>query len=816
MVTALWFDAVFALKSLRRSPRFVAAALFSLGLGNALTVAAFGAINAVLLNPFPYREPGELCVVWGSTSWDVRSSIETAAFARWVSESRTIEDGELFQMNLLSFTLDGGETVRGTEIGPRIFSVLGVAPFLGRSFAGGRERESDRDAVVVSHAIWVSRFGTDPSIVGKTLRLNDGVYRVIGVMPPGFFFPEQHSDVWVLMDEKTPPHALVRLRPGATVEQAQAEVTRWSQTSETQVASSHRGRAGIFQLHAVITGHYRLALLTFLAAGIALLLIASANVSNLVLVRGHARAPDLAVSAALGATPYRMMRIVAAECLWLGVGGAAVGLAGGYGGLQGFRLLGLTEILRLDIATVDASLVFFSVCCSMISALIAALFSVIFAARADLRLLQSAGVGTRGTGGGQAQHLLITFETSLALVLLISAGLLAGSFFRLVRANWGFDPEQLVAIQVVRMHQRGGAQWEDLDRSVSARLSSVPGVEAVTMSYGIPILYSYRNESVGLQDRRAGSAKVWTVGMGYFAAMRIPLIRGREFGPQDGARTPRVTVVSKDLAERLWPGQDPIGRELTLMKFRQDILTKTLASKVPHLGQSTIDSPQSWEADGAPLRVIGEAGVVRAFGLDLVPTPTLYVDYRQDTHGSPQAFFVVRTIRNAALGVRPIRDAVSAAAGAEAVRRTVLVSELVQTSIGGRGTNKLLAVASVLVAGLGLLFATLGVFSVVSLVVAQRARESAVRMALGATPKQVLLGMLKRQMRPVLLGIGLGLASSVLATRPLESLLFGVKSMDPATVTAAIASLLLAACLGCVLPILRGLARDPADTLREQ
>ncbi len=814
---SLWIDASHALRRLRRSPRFVAAVLLSLGLGNALTIAAFAAINAVVLRPFPYHASENLCVVWGSTSWDIRPSIEPDTLAAWIGGSRSVEDGEFFQLSPAFFTTEGGESIQGSVVGPRMFALLGVAPSIGRPFATGREKHTDQHAVVLSHAFWISHFGGRPSALGTPLRLNGRIHTVIGVMPPQFFFPDQHARLWTLIDEEMPPHAVVRLRPGAKAEEAQAELNDWQQSTKRRISPMRHDSAGVFPLVAVVSGQYQVALGTLLAAALALLLIASANSANLILARGHAKKGELAVFAALGASPLRLARLVAAECFWLGLGGALIGLVVGFGALHILRLLRLTDVLRLDIASIDGSVVAFGVAASVVSTLVAALLPVLYARTADVRpLLQAGGVGTRGSADSRVRTFLVTMETSLALILLILSGLLAGSFVRLVRVSWGFDPERLVALEVTRPQRPAAADWSQVERSVAERLSSLPAVQSSALSFGIPIQYRYKNVQLGSNGRLSASAQAWTVGSGYFKTMRIPLHRGREFEPQDGTEAPRVAVVSQDLAESLWPGDDPIGKEISILKFREDLLKRVMASANPRLEQARLrDVPDSWEPEGRTLRVVGEAGTVRSFGLDLAPGPVLYLDYRQDSNGSPLAYFVVRTLTNPEREMRSIRAAVSALVEPASIQRVTLMSELVDTSIGGRGTNKLLAVASILLGGIGLLFAALGVFSLVSLVVAQRAHETAIRRALGATPRRILLGLLGRELRAVMVGIGLGLGGAVIATSPIESLLFGVKPMDPLTMAIASITVFLAACFGCALPAIRGLAQDPVETLRQ-
>lgn len=816
-IDALRFDLVHVYRRLKGSPRFVAAVLFSLGLGNGLTIAAFSAVNSVVLRPFPYREPDQLGVLWGSTSWSERPSVDKGEVTEWISQCRVVQDHSFFQMNPISFTLEGGDVVNGGMLGATTFSLLGRTPSLGRAFIEGSESGGAEASVILSDGFWTSHFGRDPGVLGRSLRLNGRPHTVVGVMPAGFFFPDQYFRLWVPLGDQVSSHALVRLRQGKTVDEAQDDLSRWIRSRPSAGAGTKA--LGVYRLHSAVVTKYSLALGTLLAASVLLLLIASANVANLLLVRGAAKVQDAAICAALGATGSRVLRVLLLEGLVLGIGGGSLGLLSGWSALRAVTRLGLTDVSRLEDSTLDGNVLVFALCVSVLSGAIAGLGPAWMAVRADLvSVLQAPSGHPNRFVRGRLQGLLVTLETALALMLLIIAGLFTSSFVRLARADWGFDPAGLLAVEVT-LPDGGGetARWVDVIERVSARLSRLPMVAETAVSFGIPIKYTFRRAPLRVLGQMTDRAECWTVGSGYFRAMKIPLLRGREFGPSDGTGRQRVTVVSRDLAHSLWPGQDPIGKDLELLTPRQAVRQRMFAGPPGSVDLATANSPDSWEPDGAPLRVIGEVGVVRAFALDVAPKPALYLEYRQDPVPLPKrGFFVARSAADPQQTSIMIRKEVSAVVGADSVRSVTEMSGLVGTSIGSRGPNGLLLIAANVLGGLGWLFATVGIYGLVSLTVTQRAREIAVRVALGAQSSQIIAGVLKEGIRPVLFGVGLGLSGAFMITRQLKALLFEVTPMDPLIVGAASIALLFSACAGCLLPAVGLLATSPAATLRQQ
>ena len=781
---ALWLDIRHAVRALIRNRGLTIAVVLSLGFGIGMNVAVFSIVDAVLLRPFPYLEPGRLAVVWGTKSFDVRRGLNGEYVDSWRKESHVFSDMEIFQINPFPFAVGSNEsdTVEGSLVGSRIFTVLGARAFRGRTFSDRPGESENSNDVVISYGFWQAHLGGN-GIIGRTIELNRQPYTVIGIMPRTFFFPDQTAELWVPLSKSSAlfnqAQVLARLRPGATIKQGQVELdTLNKEVSQSEGQSSPELEPGVFSLYSVVVGNYTTALETLLAAVTLLLLIACANVSSLLLARGVGREREFAVRSSLGASRWRILRLVLVENSLLSLGAGAFGTCCAWWGVLSLRGLRLTDIPRFESAGINFHVLLFALGISLVAGLLSGIIPGWNASRAEIiKPLQSGGVSTRSRSEGQLRDLLVTIEVALALVLLVGAGLLVNSFLRLTRADWGFNPEKLLLVvaPLPRSLAQIPGQRVEYGNNVLDRLSKVPGVNSCAMAYGVPIDYGYTSERFALDGRMVNwDAETWVVGKNYFRTMGIPVLRGREFGRRDEEPSQRSLVVSQNFAEKLWLGKSPIGRYVQLLKLKKDLEQRARKDPRNALPTGIMESPASWEADGAPRQVVGEVGNVRMFGLDIVPEPDIYIDYRQASSLVGPEMFVIRTSTDPNRVISAVKDDIVTTSNGVTIGKIAAFSDLMSQSIGGRGSNKLLLVISTLFGSLSLLLATIGVYGVVSFGVAQRTREIGVRRALGAQEVHIVFMVIRQAVRPVIFGLIFGLAGTFAVVGMLRSFLFGV------------------------------------------
>jgi putative ABC transport system permease protein len=504
----------------------------------------------------------------------------------------------------------------------------------------------------------------------------------------------------------------------------------------------------------------------------------------------------------------------------LSLAAGGLGVLGAWWGVLILRGLHLADIPRFDSARIDLRVLLFAACVSTVTGILSGLIPAWKAARPNLLAsLQLGGMSTYPRGQGQLCNLLGTIEVAVAIVLLAGAGLLINSFVHLTRADWGFNPDHLLLVptNLPRSLDKDFAARIQFNEDVVNRLARVPGVASSAMAYGVPIKYFWSLTQLAIGGRwvnRDWEAATWIVGPEYFRTMQIPLLRGREFNVRDDELAQRAVVVSKKLADQLWPGTDPIRKQFGVLKLKKDL--ETLVRKDPEssLIPKIIGSPESWEPDGTPWQVVGEVGNVRAFGLDSESQAALYIDYQQRTLSWASEIFVVRT-SSAPLKLAPaIKRQIMGAEKRITFGNISSMSDLVSESIGGRGSNKLLLVVSSLFGSLSLLIASVGIYGVVAFSVAQRTREIGIRRTLGAKRGEILRMVIVQSLRPVFFGLLLGLANSFVVTRLLKGLLFGVTPTDPFTFLSISVLLVVAACAACMSPPLRALRVDPSECLR--
>ncbi len=770
--------------------------------------------------------------IWGTKNFDVRRGMSGAALERWQEQSHTFEKIAPFQLNLFPMALGSGETdtVQAAYVGTDAFSILGVRPLLGETFSSAQEEPGGEKTVILSYGLWQSRFGGDKNIVGATVRVNGDLCAIKGVMPRGFFFPDQNAQLWVPLTRQggfySQAHGLGRLRPGVGIAEAQAELDGFAKNEAKENRQDvSQASAGVFPIYQVVVGKYEVALWTLLGAVTLLVLLACANVSNLLLARGIGREKELAVRVALGAGRGEILRQLLTESLVLALFAGTAGLLVGYWGiraLQGFRL---TDINGFDHASINYRVMFFSLGLSVLAGLVSGIVPAWKASHGDLHVaMQQGAAGTSGRKHGQLRDLLVSLEAAFAIVLLVGAGLLVNSFVRLVHTSWGFDPDHLLVVEtnIPKTVKANAELLKETTENVLQQLQGIPGVQSEAMALGIPIHYDYRSVPLLIDGKQTGfdfTPAESEVSHGYFQAMGIPFLRGREFTVRDDSSAPRVVIVSRALSEKLWHGSNPVGKTLSMLRVKQDLMDKLKSQNQrpsPAL-EATLHQPTSWEPDGGPLEVVGVVGDIRMFGLGEESPEALYVDYRQATPHSlfiADLKFLIRTSDNPTSAVAAAKEIIRSVQPGASFGEIFAMHDLVSQSIGGRGSNKLLLVISILFGSLSLLLAIAGIYGVVSHSALQRTREIGIRIALGAAPRDIAWLLTLQGMRPVIWGVALGLVGSWSITRFFKSLVFGITPSDPATFAVVSALLILAAIAATLVPAIRAMRTDPIEALR--
>lgn len=831
-------DLRYAARLFVRAPVWTVVAVMSLALGIGANLLICSIVDAVLLRPFPYRDPSRLVFIWGTKNDAVRRGISGLDLADWRARNRSFESLDAF-LGQLTFSIgDSGDSVAGACIGPSVLPLLGVEPARGRNFTASEAAPGTDTAVIVSDAFWRTRMGASPSAVGSALRLNGRVYDVVGVTPAGFFFPDTQTQILV----PTPcgasnffdrggayAHAIGRLRRGVSPAEAERDLDAINRDlARLYPATNANVTAGVQPFRNVVVGKYEQALWLLLGAVGAVLLIACANVAHLQLARAVDRRTELAIRAANGADRPRLFRQLLTETFLLASIAGVCAMAFAAAGIRLIRSLSLTDIARLDAARIDLRLAALAAALALLSALIAGVGPAWRAAGVRINDVLKLGGGVTGFPARRyLRDLLATTELALATLLLVVAGLLIGSFVRLSRAQWGFDASRLLLVTMatppdVRASREARAEWIE---EVRARVAAIPGVESAANADGVPIRFAWKPSSLAIDGRRvtsSWSAAGWTVAHGYFKTMGTRILEGREFSEQDSGKAEPVMVVSQELAGLLWPGASAIGRHLQLLELRQvdGKLAPDIEARLRRHDRSVESDPTVMQiAGGLTWRVVGVVEDVRAFGLDLHPPPAYYIEPRQapwawSRMGLGGQYLVVRTRAEAPPVSASLKSTIVAVNPRVLIRSIESMSEIVARSIGGRGSNRLMMVVATLFGALALVLTTTGIFGVVLHTINQRLPEVGVRVALGATRADVRRLVFGYGLRVLAGGLALGLTLAWAASRTLRSMLFEVTPTDVPTYAIGVAILALAVLAACVVPARRAVRFDAARLLR--
>ncbi|MDQ2871380.1 MAG: ABC transporter permease [Acidobacteriota bacterium] len=793
------------LRLLARSPAFTIAAVIVLALGIGANTAIFSIVNGVLLQPLPFKDPDRLVWVWHvppahAFPGQKTFSVSVANFLDWEKQNHVFEKMGSAEYGSLNLSGSGDpEAVTAARISPDYFSALGSRPALGRTFLPEENAPGAARSVVLSHDFWKTRFGGDRGIVGREIRFDDQPWRVVGVMGPDAVLPDW-AKVWVPNAWTGKDRALrnehniaviARLKPGVDIRRAQAEMNVISQRLAKQYPEDDaEWGAIVVPLAEDIVGQVRPLLVVLLAAVAFVLLIACANVANLMLARTLARKKEIAVRSALGASRERLLRQLIAESLLLSLTGGALGLVLARFGVKGMLSLLADQLPRSAEVRLSLSVLAFTLVVSILTGVLAGLAPAWRGTSTNLvdALKQGLGRTDSDSGGNRTRSALVVAEVALSLILLMGAGLLIRSLSNLQRVNPGFDPRDVTTMTIAppEARHKEGASRAAFFENVLERLRALPGAESVGAVSFLPLMGGNQwpiavEGQPALPVSRQPNVSAPAVGGDYFRTLRIPLKRGRTFTSADRADSPGVIVISESMAKRFWPNQDPIGRRLT-------------ASFVPEKTRE----------------IVGIVGDVKQNGLEHVePVSQMYFPFSQVP---PRRMDFA--IRSRSAGIGPAAAAaVHAVDPGQPVQQVGPMSQWIAESLSRQRFGMLLLGSF---AALALILAAVGIYSVLSYGVRHRGREIGIRMALGAQMWDVLRLIVFQGMRPAFVGMAIGAAAALALGRALQTLIYGVTATDPWTLGAVALILCLVALAACVAPALRATRLDPIRTLRDE
>ncbi|MFP5264639.1 MAG: ABC transporter permease [Blastocatellia bacterium] len=805
-------DLRYAMHMLRKSPALTLVAVTSLALGIGANTAIFSVVNAILLKSLPYNDPDRIVLVWGAIPADGkdRSQVSATDVADWRNQNTVFEEVTTYG-NFRPIMTGGGEPERvpGMQVGDGYFKVMKAEPMLGRVFTPEEQEDGKDRVIILSYGLWQRRFGGDPDVVGKTVPLNARSYAVVGVMPadfrslPSSLLGDDSAEYYRPVaegydeEERASRHlrAIARLKPGVTLAQAQAEMNVIAGQLEQAHPSSNTGYGvRLTTITEDVVGGLRQTLLLLFGAVAFVLLIACANVGNLLLSRSAARQKEIAIRAALGAARMRLVRQFLTESVLLSMLGGGLGLLLALWGTSLIESVGAQVTPLLSGIEIDYKVLGFTAIISLLTGIAFGLAPALHISRPDLNETLKEGGRSSGAGSARAslRGALVVSEVAMALVLLICAGLLIKSVMRLRDVSPGFNPENILKMNV----NLPGAKypkpqtWVAFYDRIIGRIEALPGVESAGLTSVLPLSSNFDGRALAVEDRPKPrgeeiSVDLYIVTPGYLRTMSIPLMRGRALAEQDTENQPLVALVNETMAKELWPGEDPIGKRIKFPGSQRD--------------------SQPWRS------VVGVVRDVKQYGLDKKEPMQIYLPEAQ----YPTSFMtlVVRAASDPKSMMAAIKGEILAEDPDQAVYDIATMEELLSDSISLRRFSMMLLI---IFAALALALATVGIYGVISYSVTQRTREIGVRMALGAGRRDILKLVVGQGMRLILTGIAIGVGASLAITRVMASLLYGVSATDAATFI-SIPVILAGVALGaCFVPARRATRVDPMVALRHE
>ena len=804
-------DIKYSFRRLLKSPGFTAVVVLTLGLGIGANTAIFSVVNTVLLQPLRYREPDRLVTInhfYRSVALNnLEAPVSAPGFRDYRDKTKSFEGVAVETGWAANLTGTGDpERVPASRVSGDYFRVLGVAPQLGRTFGRDEDEPGKNKVVVLSDGLWKRVFGADRGVVGKTVQLNGQSFTVLGVMPEGFrAFFGNNTDIWtpLALDEKQfdprnytneSLQLTARLKPGVSAAQANAEMRAFAE----QIRRLYPNAVGtewtlnVKTLDELATGGVRPALLVLLGAVGFVLLIACANVANLLLARVTSRQKEVAIRTALGADRWSLVRQLLTESVMLALAGGLLGLGIAYWSVKTL-VATVPSIPRGSDVGIDATVMAFTLGLSVITGLLFGVVPALHTSRASLHdtLKEGGRSGSADVSGRGLRRALVVGEVALALTLLVGAGLLIRSVARLERVTPGFDPDRLLTFDLSLPNAKypNDTIRQQFFQSMIERVSHVPGVAAVGGTSTMPFGGSWSTGSFGIEGYQPGKNQpgpwgdIRAVTPDFFRAMRIPLVQGRAFGTQDTPTSQMVVIIDEELARKYYQGQNPIGK-------------RVIFSAPP-------DSMRT---------IVGVVGHTMHEALDAKPRIQLYLPYAQLAR-IPSMSVAVRTTGDPLLMARPVRDAIHDVDRDMPLSNVRSMDQMLESSLGQRRLSMILLGAF---SAIALLLASIGIYGVLAYSVTQRSRELGIRMALGAARGRVLRLVIGQGMALAIIGIAIGLVGALALTRLLGTQLYSIKPTDPATFAGV--SFLLAgiAFVATLVPALRATRVDPVVALREE
>ena len=800
----LWQDVTYGVRALRRAPLFAFVAIMSLAVGIGANTAVFSVVDAVLLKPLPYHEPERLVLLGVHSYTEDYGTTFSVADLEGFASARSFEAYGASYRDGSGIALTGGdqaETIMGTRVTPGVLETLDVAPMLGRLMLPEEGEPGSTRVVVLSHAFWRDRLGAADDAIGSTLVLDGQPHTVIGVMPADFQLPARgRDDLWPVLqlepaDYRAPFYlsVIARVAPDVTEAQVRGELASIERNvKEAYPQSPPTWSYRATPLKDVLVQNSRTTILVLFGAVGLVLLIAAANVANLLLARATTRAPEMAVRAALGAARGRIIRQLLTESMLVALAGAALGILIAYAGVAAFSALTPVDLARVHEVRVDYRVLLFTLGVSLLAGFAVGIAPALRAPRALAAGIREGGrSGAEGHERASLRGALVVVEFALALGVLIGAGLLATSLARLQRVDAGTAREGILSVRIA-LPEAQYSESADVARfydGLVERMQRMPGVQAAAVSMAVPPHRLVMTNPFTPEGRIYGPqdaiplTEMQLVSPRYFEALGIPLTRGRTFGPEDRDGAPLVAIVNRTMVDRHYGGRDPIGRLLDL-------------------GNPSPDGPR-WT-------IVGVVPDVRYAGLDVPPEPTVYMPYAQNLWWRSM-YLIVRAAGDPLTHVPAVRQAVAELDPNVPLREVRTMEQLLQESVAAPRFRTMLLGAFAIIA---LILAAAGIYGVMSYTVDQRRREISVRLALGARPSEIVRLVVGRGMLLAGVGVILGLAGAAALSTVLQTLLFDIDAIDARTYAAAASFLALIALLACVIPAMRAGGVEAASALR--
>jgi putative ABC transport system permease protein len=791
---------------LLKKPAFTAIAVLALALGIGANSAIFSVINSVLLQPLPYKDPDRLVIMWEKAPM-MDTSVAYPNFLDWRDQNQVFESIAAFRRD--SFNLTGAgepERLQGRMVSVSFFSTLGYRPALGRDFLEDEDRPGGERAVILTYDLWQRRFGGEESILGRQLTLNEQPYTVIGVMPKEYDFgarADLFTPIGLFADNYTERgnhpgiYVIARMKPGVSEDQARADMDAiMGRLGELYPVTNKDRRIHLDPYYEDLVGEIRPSLFVLFAAVGFVLLIACANVANLLLARAALRQKEIAIRTALGAGRLRLIRQLLTESVMLSLLGGVAGLLIARWGIDILVSFRPDNLPRIDEISIDGRVVAFTFGVSLLTGILFGLVPAVHASKPDINetLKEAGGRGNAGTGLHRFRNGLVVTEVALALVLLIGAGLLIKSFIRLQEINPGFEPQNLLTMSLSLPERKyDGRKAADFFIRLQDKVEAIHGVESATFSNGLPFAGAIENSFyVEGRPRTPGNESMgvmYLTSSDYLKTMKIPLVKGRSFTEQDTGSAPPVVVIDEELASLYFPGEDPVGKHITLGMTDQKL---EIIGIVGHVKHYNFD---------------GQAPVRAQFYLPFDQIPEKFMPSL-----AGRMSLTLRTASNDPMSLaNTVRDRVLALDKDQPVFGARTMESILSDSLATRRFTMLLLSAFALVA---LVLSAVGIYGVMSYSVNQRTREIGIRMAMGARSTDVLRLVVGQGMVLTLSGLAMGLASALGLTRLMASLLFGVTATDPATFAGISMLLGLVALAACYIPARRATKVDPMVALR--